>query len=145
MDPRPDKQVIVIVEDTVEIAELIKDALNDEPTYQAVVVVDGARALEVIQSVRASLILLDYHLPGLTGLQIYDLLQQDPATQAIPVLFLTSSSRDPVFTTRGFTNVFAKPFDLVTLLQAVAQQLDPASRPAGPSAATHEGGDDARP
>lgn len=131
MDSRPDKYVIVIVEDNVEIAELIKDTLSGEPAYQAVVVVDGARAFEVIQSVHASLILLDYQLPGLSGLQIYDLLQQDPATQAIPVLFLTASSRDPVFTARGFTNVLGKPFDLATLLQAVAQRLPRAAAPAG--------------
>ncbi len=123
MEPSLGKKIIVIVEDTLEIAELIKDALNGELNYQAVTVTDGARALEVIHSVRASLILLDYHLPGLDGLQIYELLQQNPATHHIPVLFLTAAARAEPFKSRGLTNVIAKPFDLDTLLQEVAQRI----------------------
>ncbi len=45
MDPPPEKKIIVIVEDTPEIAELIKDTLNAEPAYQALTVGDGARGI----------------------------------------------------------------------------------------------------
>lgn len=116
----PDKKAIVIVEDNDPIAELIKDTLNAEPDYQAVVVTDGARALEVIRSIKASLILLDLKLPGLDGIQIYDLLQEDPTTRDIPVLFVTANYEERAFKERGFTNYLPKPFDLDELLSTVA-------------------------
>ena len=125
MDGVPEKKAIIVVEDNEPIAELVKDTLNAEPDYQAVTVNDGAQALEVIRSVKASLILLDLHLPGLDGLQIYDLLQQDTNTRDIPVLFLTANFEDRRFRERGYTNYLAKPFDLDVLLARVAAVCRP--------------------
>src|SRR5690349_9056301 len=104
MEGVPEKKAIIVVEDNEPIAELVKDTLNSEPDYQAVTVNDGARALEVIRSVKASLILLDLHLPGLDGLQIYDLLQAEANTRDIPVIFLTANFEDRRFRERGYTN-----------------------------------------
>ncbi len=126
MDSIPEKKAIIIVEDNEPIAELVKDTLNAEPDYQAVVVHDGAQALEVIRSVKASLVMLDLHLPGLDGLQIYDLLQADPATRDIPVIFLTANHEERRFKERGFKNVLPKPFDLDELLAYVAELCRPA-------------------
>ena len=120
MDGLPEKKAIVIVEDNEPIAELIKDTLNSEPDYQAVIVNDGAQALEVIRSVKASLILLDLNLPGISGLQLYDMLQEDPATREIPVIFVTANHHERAFRERGLANYIAKPFDLDELLARVA-------------------------
>jgi two-component system alkaline phosphatase synthesis response regulator PhoP len=125
MDGMPEKKAIIIVEDNEPIAELVKDTLNSEPDYQAVVVNDGAQALEVIRSVKASLILLDLNLPGLDGVQIYDLLQEDADTRHIPVIFLTANHEDRRFKERGYKNYIAKPFDLDELLARVAAVCRP--------------------
>ncbi len=125
MDGTPEKKAIVIVEDNEPIAELIKDTLNSEPDYQAVVVNDGAQAIDVIRSIKASLILLDRNLPGLDGLQIYELLQADASTRDIPVLFVTANYLDNAFQERGITNFLPKPFDLDQLLAAVAAACRP--------------------
>jgi len=119
MDGTPDKKAIVIVEDNEQIAELIKDTLNAEPRYQAVAVHDGALALEVIRSVKASLILLDVNLPGMDGLQLYDMLQEDEGTRHIPVIFVTASTDTSGFRNRKLKNYIAKPFDLNDLLAQV--------------------------
>jgi DNA-binding response OmpR family regulator len=119
MDGAPDKKAIVIVEDNEQIAELIKDTLNAEPAYQAVAVHDGALALEVIRSVKASLILLDVNLPGMDGLQLYDMLQEDESMCRIPVIFVTASTDSSEFRSRRFKNYIAKPFDLNDLLSKV--------------------------
>ncbi|MEO5950867.1 MAG: response regulator [Chloroflexia bacterium] len=117
----PEKKAIVVVEDSEPIAALIKDTLNGEPDYQATIVHDGSRAIEVIQSVKASLILLDLNLPGITGLQIYDLLKDDAATRDIPIVFITASPDRKAFKERNIESFIAKPFDLDELLDAVAQ------------------------
>jgi len=125
MSDFPDRKVIVIVEDNEDIAELIKDTLNAEPDYQAVAVNDGARALEVINSVRASLILLDVMLPGLDGLQIYDMLKSDPDTNDVPVIFVTASEYREEFRKRNIQRPVGKPFDLTELLARVAEVCRP--------------------
>ena len=134
-----EKKAIVVVEDNEPIADLIKETLNAEPDYQAVVVNDGAQALEVIKSVQASLILLDVGLPGLSGIQIYDMLQADPTIRDMPVIFLTAYHRRAPSASAGFPNVIAKPFTLDQLLEMVAPVLPPVLR------ATVMGGTDITP
>jgi DNA-binding response OmpR family regulator len=119
MDSQPDKKAIVIVEDNEQIAELIKDTLNAEPDYQAVAVHDGALALEVIRSVKASLILLDVNLPGMDGLELYDMLQEDGEMSSIPVIFVTANTDTAEFKRRKLKNYIAKPFDLNELVSRV--------------------------
>jgi CheY-like chemotaxis protein len=121
-----EKKAIVVVEDNEPIADLIKDTLNAEPDYQAVVVNNGAEAIEVIRSVRASLILLDVGLPGLSGIEIYDILQGDPTLRDVPIIFLTAQSETRAFRERQFAHVIAKPFTLDQLLEIVARFVRPA-------------------
>lgn len=120
MDENPDKKTIIVVEDSEQIADLVKTALNDEPDYQATVAPDGAVAIEVVRSVKASLVLLDINLPGMDGLQLYDLLQEDPETRDIPVIFITADGDNPGLRERGIKDHIAKPFDLNDLLSQVA-------------------------
>jgi two-component system, OmpR family, alkaline phosphatase synthesis response regulator PhoP len=120
-----EKKAIVVVEDNEPIADLIKDTLNSEPGYQAVVVNNGAEAIEVIRSVHASLILLDVGLPGLSGIEIYDILQADPLLREVPIIFLTAQSETRTFRDRQFEHVIAKPFTLDQLLEAVARYARP--------------------
>jgi DNA-binding response OmpR family regulator len=123
MDGPPEKKAIVVIEDNEAIAELIKDLLNAEPDYQAVAVHDGALALDVIRSVKASLILLDLGLPGLDGLQVYDMIKADRATCEIPILFVTADPNNRDFRKREITDFIAKPFELDDLLARVAALL----------------------
>lgn len=127
MEQPVDRKVIVVVEDNQEIAELIKEALNEEPDYQAVAVYDGARALDVIHSVKARLIILDVMLPGLDGLQLFDMLKADPTTLEIPVLFVTATEHDHEFKKRSIADYIRKPFDLADLLTRVATTLESGS------------------
>jgi DNA-binding response OmpR family regulator len=115
-----DRKVIVIVEDNEDIAELLKDTLNGEPDYQAVAVHDSSRALEVIRSVQASLVLLDVMLPGIDGLQLYDMLREDPMTADVPVIFVTATEHNEEFSKRRIRHFIAKPFNITEVLSAVA-------------------------
>lgn len=47
------KRVVVSGEDDEPIARLLRDAINDEPAYQAVIEPDGALKLETVRQVRA--------------------------------------------------------------------------------------------
>jgi DNA-binding response OmpR family regulator len=113
--------VVVIGEDDEPIARLLRDAINDEPGYQAVVVTDGAKVRETVHDTRADLLILDIMMPRLSGFEVYDELRADPATANMPVLFISAAvghfAEDLL--RRGITDVISKPFDLTDFLARV--------------------------
>ena len=121
------KRVVVIGEDDEPIAVLLRDALNDEPGYQAVVVPDGALLLDTVRQVHADLLILDIMMPGLNGFEIYDKVRDDPEIRKMPVLFVSAATKqfEPEFTQREITEVIAKPFDLNDIFDRVRTLCPP--------------------
>jgi CheY-like chemotaxis protein len=117
------KKLIIIVDDDKTITELMTEVLETEPDYRAVAVHDGRSALDLILAVPASLILLDVRMPGLNGLQLYDILQANDATCEIPVIFVTANSDSDAFRSHNIQNYIAKPFGADELLNRVAEAL----------------------
>jgi CheY-like chemotaxis protein len=115
------KKVVVIGEDDEPIALLLRDAISDEPGYQAVVVADGALVLETVRQVHADLLILDIMMPGLNGLEVWDRVREDPGVHEMPVLFVSANvpQFDSEFQRRKITTVLTKPFDLNDLLERV--------------------------
>jgi CheY-like chemotaxis protein len=115
------RKVVVIGEDDEPIALLLRDALNDEPGYQAVVVADGALVLETVRQVHADLLILDIMMPGLNGLEVYDRVREDQGIKDMPVVFVSANvpQFDREFKRRKIEDVLTKPFDLNDLLQRV--------------------------
>ncbi|MFL5731658.1 MAG: two-component system response regulator [Chloroflexia bacterium] len=122
------KKLIVVVDDDKTLCDLIKEILESEPEYQAMAVYDGRRALDLIRSLNRSmppnLVLLDVRMPGLNGLQLYDILQSDDATCEIPIIFVTANSDSAAFRSHHIDNYIAKPFETSELLNRVAAALD---------------------
>ncbi|TME78013.1 MAG: response regulator [Chloroflexi bacterium] len=115
------KKVVVIGEDDEPIAVLLRDAISDEPAYQAVVVADGALVLETVRQVHADLLILDIMMPGLNGLEVYDRVREDATIRDMPVLFVSANlpQFEGEFKRRKITSVLTKPFDLNDLLERV--------------------------
>jgi len=111
----------VIGEDDEPIANLLRDAINEEPGYHATVVPDGRKILESVGTGGADLLILDIMMPGLSGFEVYDRLRADPRTTSLAVLFISAAvghfSEDLL--RRGITDVIAKPFDLNDFLARV--------------------------
>ncbi len=79
---------VLIVDDTPGNLALLSDTLF-EAGYRVLVATDGLSALEQIQYVKPDIILLDVMMPGIDGFETCRRLKADPATGAIPVLFMT--------------------------------------------------------
>ena len=90
--PAPRTRVVVIGEDDEPIAILLRESINDEPGYQAVVVSDGAMVLDTVRSVHADLLILDIMMPGLNGFEVYDRVREDPDVRHMPVLFISAAA-----------------------------------------------------
>lgn len=113
---------ILVVEDDRAIAALIADALEDEIGACATVLHDGAEAIAYLAGHSVHLVILDYQLPGATGLAIYDAMAAHIHTCQTPVLFITANSERAEFQQRGVRFV-RKPFDLGDLFAAVEISL----------------------
>ena len=122
----PHTKTILIVEDHEETGQLLAEVLTSEGPSSPVVVESWSRALQVVTSLEVDLCMLDDALPDGNGLDLYDQLRAISAFGATPVLFLTAATiteqQQQAFLQRQLA-VVAKPFDLETLLQAIAQHL----------------------
>ncbi|HUQ16831.1 MAG TPA: response regulator [Candidatus Saccharimonadales bacterium] len=129
--PAVRKQVVVIGEDDEPIALLLRDAINDEPGYQAVVVPDGALVLETVRQVHADLLILDIMMPGLSGFEVYDRIVEDESIRNMPVLFVSAAAKqfEQEFAHRKIADVIPKPFDLNELLERVRRLCPPSAEP----------------
>lgn len=115
------KRVVVVVEDDRPIGELLASIINDEVGYAAIHVLRPTEALEVLKTVVPDLLVLDVGLPGMSGLELYDRIREDPRLRAIPVIFETAVSHEhrKEFQRRGINTVIQKPFELDEILRQV--------------------------
>lgn len=90
---------ILLVEDSLKDARLIREVLSEQAgEYTLQLARDGEQALRMLRgevphqdSVRPDLVLLDINLPSLSGIEVLDLIKQDPALRSLPVLMLSTS------------------------------------------------------
>jgi putative two-component system response regulator len=87
----PDGQCVLIVDDNLSVASLLRHALLAEGC-RVDVAGDGLEALDRIAACPPDLILLDLELPSLSGDEICRRIKNDPATNLIPVVMLTGQA-----------------------------------------------------
>lgn len=83
----------LIVEDDPGIATVLDYALSREG-YTVRVVGDGDAALEAVAHRPPDVILLDWMLPGLSGIEVCRRIRRNPATRRIPIIMLTARAED---------------------------------------------------
>lgn len=119
------KPLILIADDDAKIRKLCEDLLQAEG-YATLTAENGARAMELVQTARPSLIIMDIHMPVLDGLAAVMALKANPATQPIPVIALTAlamrADRDRILAA-GFDDYLSKPFSIKTLRAKVSRRL----------------------
>ena len=88
----------------------------------------GLDALAAVRSLAPHLILLDMHLPDISGLELLRHLRRDPATASIPIIAVsadaTSQQIDEALGA-GAARYLTKPVDVTELLAVVDALLDP--------------------
>lgn len=92
--------------------------------FDVTAVDSGLAVLEQVASVRPDVILLDWMMPGMDGTETCARLKADPATAAVPVVFLTARPADSSLAKAlGAAGTIAKPFDPLALARQVADIL----------------------
>ena len=128
---------IMILDDEPEIVGMIKDYLQKEG-YETITAFDGDEALRKIELDSPDLIVLDWMLPGLSGLS---LCQQLRRTSSIPIIMLTAKSEEADRVQGleyGADDYMVKPFglrELVARIRTVLRRTSPGNDPV--SVVTH--------
>ena len=113
---------ILLVEDAYDLAQVIARELEANG-YQVLLASDGWQALTLHASAQPGLVILDWMLPGLDGLEVLRRLRQSAPT---PVLMLTARSEETdrvVGLELGADDYLTKPFSMRELLARVRAQL----------------------
>jgi len=112
---------ILVVDDEVMIATTLALFLEDEG-YDVILAHDGRRALELARAERPDMIITDYMMPRMGGLELARVLRTDQDLCTLPVL-LTSAlpPNEPHDLVAG---ILQKPFNLQALARTVRKLLD---------------------
>lgn len=115
---------ILIIDDIPLNLEVLGASLARE--YDVQFATSGAQGLALVQQQAPDLILLDVMMPDMDGYQVLEILKSDPATQSIPVIFVTARN-DVECETRaleaGAVDFIHKPINPVLVRARVRLQL----------------------
>jgi CheY-like chemotaxis protein len=119
---------ILVADDETHILHVVSLKLKNAG-YTVLTARDGQEALDLAQQERPDLIITDYHMPQLSGLELCQRLKQDPKTSHIPAIMLTARGYhlEPKDTQQsGILRMLSKPFSPRQLLTAVTEILEQA-------------------
>jgi len=112
---------ILIIEDNLEIAELLKDVLLQEG-YTVAMCHDGYQGIEFTRREKPRLIILDLMMPAGGGFYVLEKIKQFDDTKGIPVVVLTASKDDThkdKAIKMGIDAYLEKPYDARQLIATI--------------------------
>jgi CheY-like chemotaxis protein len=116
-DPQREKTV-VIVEDDEDIGLFLVQCIVHETPFRALLVTNASDALQAMRTTQPSLLLLDYRLPGMNGIELYDHLRGLEGGKDIPVVMISATLPQREIAQRHLVGM-NKPVDVDDLLQTI--------------------------
>jgi DNA-binding response OmpR family regulator len=118
---------ILVVDDEPDLLMLLEEHLSQEG-FQVLTASAGMQAISKARAERPDLILLDVMMPGVSGFDVCNILQDFPETAEIPIIFLTAiteTKRKVMGLNLGADDYITKPFDLRELTARVLAAMRP--------------------
>lgn len=117
---------ILVADDESHILHVVSLKLRNAG-FKVVTARDGQEAYDLAGAEKPDLIITDYHMPNLSGIELCHKLKQDAATSGIPAIMLTARGYhlEPHDTEKsGILRMLSKPFSPRQLLATVNEVLD---------------------
>ena len=118
----PRSATILVVEDDADMGDYLREIIDEETPYHTIVVHDGMRALEKAQQLHPCLLLLDFRLPGINGLEVYDRLQEREETRGVPAIMMSAALPIEELQQRGIYQL-RKPMDVGGVIRMITHAL----------------------
>ena len=113
-----ERKLILLVEDDKSHGSMLYQLFRQETPHCVYATSDGQTAWEFLQHVKPNLLVLDYMLPGMNGLMLYDRICAEKSLHDIPVLMISAALPSDEVKKRGIIG-FQKPFEIDEFLHAV--------------------------
>ena len=115
---------ILLVEDDPNIGSFLMEAIAQETPYRAIVASDSNAALKLVRHFTPCLFILDYGLPGMNGIELYDRLHLNLELASIPAILITANRQVPQQQIQQRQLItFMKPLELNAFLATIATLL----------------------
>ena len=112
---------IVVADDEAHIRHIVSMKLSNAG-FEVLIAADGEEALDLCRAEQPDMLITDYQMPYMSGLELCMELRTDDQTRAIPALMLTARGFDiepDEMAQAGISAVLAKPFSPREVLQKV--------------------------
>ncbi|MBM4135747.1 MAG: response regulator [Nitrospira sp.] len=112
---------VVVIDDEPFILMMIEDKLKNAG-IQVTTIRDSKQAMGAIKKERPDLVITDWMMPDLSGIELCRMLKSDPDVKDIPVFMLTAMGQNPeeqLGTQSGVEKYLTKPFSPNLLLKMV--------------------------
>jgi len=109
---------ILVVDDFSTMRRIIKNLLRDLGFSNTAEADDGTSALPMLQNGNFDLLITDWNMPGMQGIDLLRAVRADPKLVSLPVLMVTAESkRDQIVEAAqsGVNGYIVKPFTAITL------------------------------
>ncbi len=119
------ERTVLVVDDDDFVRGLLSGSLA-QAGFRVVEAADGAAALEVAASERPDLVLLDWMMPGMLGVDVCRAITSAPGTSSVPVVMLTTLGDESEVTEAfqsGAVEYLTKPFDVREVVSLVRRVL----------------------
>jgi two-component system, OmpR family, phosphate regulon response regulator PhoB len=119
-------KTIVIADDEPNLRTLVRLTV-DTPEYRILEAEDGPATLTLARTEHPDLLILDWLMPGMSGLDVASLLRQDSTTANIPIIMLTFKGQEHEKEQIRAIGIFAhlvKPFSPLELIEKVEDVLE---------------------
>lgn len=115
---------VLVVEDDPALAELFKQGVAIEGSHELIVAETAEEALERFQENTFDLVISDYKLPQMNGLELIEAIRElDTSTQCIVVTGYRDDEMEVTAKRLGVSKIFSKPFYIMDLRDAVSEAL----------------------
>jgi CheY-like chemotaxis protein len=118
---------VLYVEDNSASLELVEELMKHRPELQLISAADGNLGIEFARAYLPEVILMDIHLPGISGIEAMKTLRKNPSTTHIPIIALSAYAlpRDiELALEAGFFNYLTKPIKFNEFMVALDVALE---------------------
>ena len=119
-------ELVLVVEDNEKNRKLVRDVLQFHG-YEILETDNAEEGIKLARERQPALILMDFHLPGMNGIEALSQLRAEPSTKDIPVIAVTASAmtedRKRIIAA-GFDSLQTKPIHVKEFVLVVRETLD---------------------
>jgi two-component system chemotaxis response regulator CheY len=115
---------ILVVDDFSTMRRIVKNILRQLNFNTIVEADDGSTALDILQKEKIDMVVSDWNMPKMTGLELLKAIRSDDALKDIPFLMVTAEAQQENIieaVKSGVSNYIVKPFTAETLGQKIDQ------------------------